>query len=55
MTKLMASDSQSILRQIGDARLDIAAEHIDGDGVADLQPEPSAEARASKETSGGPL
>ena len=28
------------LAEIGDARLDIAAEHVDGDGVADFQPKP---------------
>ena len=26
--------------QIGDRRDDVAPEHIDGDGIADLQPEP---------------
>ena len=37
MTKLMASNSQSILRKLAMLGFDIAAEHVDGDGVADLQ------------------
>ena len=37
MTKLIDSDLPLDLAQIGDLRRDVAAEHVDGDGVADLQ------------------
>ncbi len=39
MTKLMARLSHRDLAQIGDARRDVAAEHVDGHGVADLHAE----------------
>ena len=53
-TKLMPRLCQSTLRRLAISRRDIAAEHVDGDVVPDLEAEPSA-IFFSGDTSGGPL
>ena len=54
MTKLMPIVSHCTCAEIGDPGRDVAAKHIDGDGVAELQARSALPSSAENETSGSP-